>query len=417
LASVPSLWLARGHAPEEVGTVVVGAGIVGLSTAYWLTRSGRRPVVLDADGVASHASGRNAGFLITGTAEPYTALVRAIGEAAARRLWELSRENRELLCGELLDPGRIDCELVREGSWIAALAGDAGQERELRESGERLAAIGLQLEWRDAAEVRRATGSDRLGGALFQPRDGGLDPVRLCRGMAGLVTRAGGEVRTGVRVRALEPAGDRVRLLTDGGHLLAERVVLALNAYAPALLPHLHGEIRPVRGQILATAPGRRDLSGVWYVNDGYEYLRQLPDGTFVLGGCRWAARDTEVGFEEKPTARVQGALEEFLREAFPLLADRPIRHRWAGIMAFTPDGLPRVGEAPGIPAAIYAAGLNGHGMSLGFATGRWLARRTAGEESGELFPPVSGEAADPEKAQPPAAGLPSLSHRYPRHL
>jgi gamma-glutamylputrescine oxidase len=386
LASVPSFWLSRGQAPEEAGTVVVGAGIVGLSTAYWLTRSGHHPLVLDADGIATHASGRNAGFLMTGTAEPYTALVRVIGEEATRRLWELSSENRELVRGELLDSGRVDCEFTPEGSWIAALGDHAEQERELRESCERLAALGFDVQWRDASEVRRASGSERLGGALFQPRDGGLDPVRLNRGIARLVAAAGGQIRTGVRVRGLEPEKGRVRLVTDGVHILAERVVLCLNAYAPTLLPHLVDEIRPVRGQIFATAPGVRDLPGVWYVNDGYEYLRQLPDGTLILGGCRWAARETEVGYEETPTAKVQGALEAFLREAFPRFADRPVLDRWAGIMAFTSDGLPRMGEVPGVPGAIYAAGFNGHGMSLGFATGRWLARKVSGEGRGKLL-------------------------------
>jgi gamma-glutamylputrescine oxidase len=389
LASAPSLWLTRGDAPEAVETVIVGAGIVGLSAAYWLTRAGRRPLVVDADGIASHASGRNAGYLMTGTAEPYTRLVQEIGEASAFRLWELSSENRELLRGELLDAGKIDCEFTPEGGWIAAMADDPEQESALRQSGELLAARGLELEWREASEVRKASGSDRLGGALFLPRDGGLDPARLCRGIARLVIQAGGQVRTGVRVRRLEPEAGRVRIVTDGGHLLAGRVVLALNAYAPALLPHLFGEIRPVRGQIFATAPGARDLPGVWYVNDGYEYLRQLPDGTLILGGCRRVARETEVGYEEAPTARVQGALEGFLREAFPRFADRPIRHRWAGIMAFTPDGLPRTGEVPGTPGATYAAGFNGHGMSLGFATGKWLAERVTGEGTGSLFPAV----------------------------
>lgn len=395
-ASAPSLWLSRGDAPEEVETAVVGAGIVGLSTAWWLSRSGHRPIVLDADGIASHASGRNAGFLMTGTAQPYSSLARGIGEAAALRLWELSSENRELLRGELLDPGKIDCEFTPEGSWVTALADHPVQERELRESCERLAALGFDLQWREASEVRRASGSSFLGGGIFQPRDGGIDPARLCRGIARLIGEAGGEVRTGVRVRRLEPEGGRVRIVTDGGHFLAGRVVLALNAYAPALLPHLQGEIRPVRGQLLATVPGVRDLPGVWYVNDGYEYIRQLPDGTCLLGGCRWVARETEVGYEETPTAKVQGELDSFLLKAFPRFAGRPVRHRWAGIMAFTADGLARTGEVPGAPGAVYAAGMNGHGMSLGFATGRWLARRVMGEESGTLFPAVTASAISP---------------------
>ena len=284
----PSLWLSRPNRPEEVDVAIIGAGIAGLSTAYWLTKVGRRPVVLEADAIASHASGRNAGFLITGTAEPFAVLARTMGEARTRRFWELSSASRELLRAELLDAGRIDCAFQPEGSWIAALAGHSEQEAELRESCEILAGFGLDLQWRDAAEVRRASGSDRLGGAIFQPRDGGLDPVRLCREIARVSSAAGADVRTGFRVRALEPEGDRVRIVSDSGHLLAERVVVCANAYASSLLPHLAARVRPVRGQILATAPGPRDLDGVWYVNDGYEYLRQLPDGTFLLGGCRW---------------------------------------------------------------------------------------------------------------------------------
>ena len=175
MASAPSLWLSRGHDTEAAETVVVGAGIVGLSTAYWLTRSGRRPLVLDADGIASHASGRNAGYLMTGTAEPYLRMARAIGEAAALRLWELSSENREMLRGELLDAGKVDCEFTPEGSWIAAMAEHAEQERELRESGERLAALGLQLEWREAGrgapgERQRSPGGSPLPAARRRPR-------------------------------------------------------------------------------------------------------------------------------------------------------------------------------------------------------------------------------------------------------
>jgi glycine/D-amino acid oxidase-like deaminating enzyme len=379
----PSLWLERpSPRAEEVDVAVVGGGIVGLSTAYWLGRAGRRVVVLEAGSLAGRASGRTAGFLLTGSAEPYTALVASAGEPTARRFWEISAENRELLRAEILDPGRVDCEFVPEGSWVVALP-DTGQEEALRESAERLLALGFDLAWRDASEVRRASGSALLGGGLYQPRDGGLDPVRLCRGIARL---SGADVRTGFPVRAIEPAGERVRLVSDAGELLAGQVVLALNAYIAELVPGLAAEIRPVRAQMFATAPGPRPLTGVWYVNDGYEYLRQLPDGTLLLGGCRWAARETEVGTLETPTGTVQGALEHFLAETFPHLADRPIRQRWAGTMAFTADGLPRIGTVPEIPAALYAAGMNGHGMSLGFATGRYLARRVCGEISAPLF-------------------------------
>src|SRR5436305_8666920 len=107
-SGLPSLGLARPSLSsiEEVDVAVVGGGIVGVSTAYWLGKAGRRVVLLEAGTVAGRASGRNAGFLLTGSAEPYTALVASAGERTARRFWEVSTENRELLRSEVLDPGR-----------------------------------------------------------------------------------------------------------------------------------------------------------------------------------------------------------------------------------------------------------------------------------------------------------------------
>lgn len=380
----PSLWLDRPTAAEEIDTVVVGGGLVGLATAYWLAREGNlRPVVLEANHLAGKASGRNAGFLLTGTARPFTRMAERYGWERALCLWRVSRENRTLLRREILDSGRVDCGFLPEGSWIAALAGTR-QREELEESGAILRAEGFDCEWRDPQQVAHASGSGLLDGALYQPHDGGLDPVRLCRGLAALGLF---DVRTGVRVEDLTPRGEQVHLTTLAGEIVARRVVVAVNAYAPSLLPFLARKVRPVRGQALATAPGERSLEGVWYVNDGFEYLRQTGDGTVVLGGRRQVAETVEIGYLESPTATVQGALEEFLREAFPTFAERPILQRWAGIMAFTEDHLPLVGEVPEVPGAYYAAGFSGHGLSLGFVTGRHLARRALGLEEGELFP------------------------------
>jgi len=366
--------------------VVVGGGIVGLSAAWWLAReggAGKRVVLLEAEELAGRASGRNAGFLITGTAQPLARLVAEGDGPSARAWWHRSRENRELLRREVLDPGRVECGFVAEGSWTVALPG-SGQEEELAASRDLLAGEGFDVEWRDAGQVREAAGG-HLGGGLFQPRDGGLDPVLLCRGLA---ADGGFEVRCGCRVRRLEPAPDgRVRVIAAGGEWLAPRAVVATNGYAPELLPHLAPQIVPVRAQMLATGPGERRLRGVWYLDAGDRYLRQLADGTVLLGGGRRRAEAAEVGYLEAPTGRVQGDLDAFLRATFPRLADQPVRLRWAGTMALTRDGVPRLGEAPGLPGVWFAAGLNGHGMSIGFLTGRWLARRALGLPVEPLFP------------------------------
>ncbi|MCH9648000.1 MAG: FAD-binding oxidoreductase [Deltaproteobacteria bacterium] len=257
----------------------------------------------------------------------------------------------------------------------------------MRESAEALAATELahklNFRWVEGRELHQASGSSRLGGAIFQPEDGGLDPVQLALGLA---NRGSFEIHQGTRVRGLEPYGDRLRLICEAGDTVAERVVLALNAYSPFLLPQLAAEVRPVRGQMLATEPGERPLRGVWYIDEGFQYLRQLSDGTTVLGGCRGVAVEEEVGYVESPTPRVQQALDSFLQDYFPDLAHRPVARRWAGTMAFTPNGLPSIGEIPHLPGAYYAAGLGGHGLSLGFTLGRYLAQWLQGEEVGPFI-------------------------------
>lgn len=387
--SAPSLWLARRSSPPaEVGVAVVGGGIVGLSTAYWLARMGADPLVLEAGSLAGRASGRNAGFLLTGSPQPFLRLEEEVGPEAARAFWELTRENRELLRAEVLEPdrpeARVECRFQPEGSWLASVDGGEAGTEELRRSGERLAELGFEVAWREGPEVERASGSPRIRAALHQPRDGGLDPVLLCRGLAGT---GGFQVRTGSRVRALEPRGDRVEVVADGGDVLAERVVVALNAYAPELLPATAREIRPVRGQMLATPPVEPFMSGVWYLDEGFQYVRQLDDGAVLVGGGRRGAEATEVGYLEHPTAGVQGALERFVEATYPALDAGSIERRWAGVMAFTPDHMPRAGDVQDLPGAVYAAGFNGHGMSLGFVTGRWLARRILEGATDPLLP------------------------------
>ncbi|MEM9290572.1 MAG: FAD-binding oxidoreductase [Acidobacteriota bacterium] len=388
----PSLWLARHHSLRRTEIAVVGGGLVGLSTAYWLARAGRRVTVVEASGLAGRASGRNAGFLLTGSAEPYSQLIAAVGRERARAFWERSRENRRLLRAELLDSGEVDAEVVREGSWVAA-PDDAEKVAELRASAELLAEDGFRFRWVEGEELARASGSPRLGAAFQQPEDVGLDPVRLARGIAARVQALGEgdgsvEVLTGARVRALEAReGGGVRLATEAGEVQADAVVVAVNAYIPQLIPQLAAEVRPVRGQMLATGPGLRVLEGVWYIDEGFQYIRQLPDGTVVLGGCRQVAVEDEVGYREQPTHSVQSALERFLDEYFPALAGRAVARRWAGTMGFSSDGFPRVGTVPRLPDALYAAGLTGHGLSLSFALGKHLADRLAGKVDHPFLP------------------------------
>jgi glycine/D-amino acid oxidase-like deaminating enzyme len=198
-----------------------------------------------------------------------------------------------------------------------------------------------------------------------------------------MLALAGAEVREGVAVRRLELAGERVRVVWSGGEVIARTLVLAVNAQSGPLVAALAPRLRPFGVQALATAPAPPRLRGLWVVGGNAFSLRQLADGTVVAASR--AGEGAEPGFLELPTAAAQARLEGELDALFPGLARGPVRHRWAGTIAATDDGLPWLRTVPGVPAAAYACGFNGGGLSLGFALGRRLARWAADRDERHL--------------------------------
>jgi glycine/D-amino acid oxidase-like deaminating enzyme len=196
-------------------------------------------------------------------------------------------------------------------------------------------------------------------------------------------------VLEGTRVERLEPTGGGVRLvLAGGGAVEAGRVLVAANAYLPALVPELGAVVRPVRAQMLATAPVAPVLPVPVYSHDGFYYARQTADGRVLLGGARHLHEAGEVGHEDATTPALQADLEAYLRAHVPGAAGAPVERRWSGTMGFSPDGLPVLGDVPGVPGAVYAAGFTGHGMGYGLRFGRLAARRLLGEpdDAADLF-------------------------------
>jgi len=369
---VTSIWLDEiapdvypsldGNAAADVA--IVGAGIAGIATAYHLARAGAKAIVLEARAVADAASGRNAGFLLAGVAENFAAAARRYGEESALRVWRFTRHNQQLVRA-VVAREQIECDLAWNGS--AQIAGDDAEWAEACASAERLRREGVRV---------RLVSEER---AAIYEEDGELHPVKYVRGLARAAARSGARIFENTRVKAVAPDG----LGTERGRVRAGAVVVCVNAYSQHLVPL---RIRPVRGQMLATAPvARRVFDRPAYAHRGYRYWRQRADGRLLVGGWRDTAVDEELGEEERTTRRVQDQLESFLRERAPEAA---VSHRWAGIMGFSHDALPYAGRlADGI---FVNAGFTGHGMAFATATGELVADlvRGASRNDTDLYSP-----------------------------
>lgn len=356
-----SFW-GRSPAPNsfEVDATVVGGGICGLAAAIHLTRRGLRTIVLERHTPGSGASTRNAGFLMRGMAENYKVARDSLGVEAARNIWQWSEENLRGLRAE-----GADSLAGYRATPSCLLALDRDEADDLVESARLLNEDGFgSLLIEAGSDSAWSSGLPILG--LVNPSDATVNPAEL---IALLAAKLGSAVASNQEVHAIEP-GDGVGpciVRTATLEVRSSRVLVCTNADAGRLYPALAELVRPNRGQMLALRADGARLDYAYYANQGHEYIRQTPDGTIVVGGCRKDHAEDERTSDDRTSEPVQACIEAF---ACGLL-DRPIEvvARWAGTMGFSPDGMPLVGPITPEGSVWFCGGFTGHGMSLAYRT------------------------------------------------
>ncbi len=373
-----SLWIGNGEAryPEldesiEVDVAIVGAGLSGAGALYALNGSGASVAVLESRSIASGASGRNAGFLLNGSAVPFGEACKRYGKDVALEIWNLTLDNNRLI-SQLSEQFESECDFLRRGSM--SLAVSALEMDDFVDTAHQLAEAGFSTCVVDRHDLPQPF--DQLySGGLYYPGNGEIDPAAFVRAVVGSFD---GTARIYEHSPVVEMRRGNVHeLRTPRGLVRAGRVILATNAYTPTLLPW--APIAATRGQVLASNPiGRVIVPFPMYANFGYQYWRQTPAGQLVIGGWRDFDIPTEVGTVEDLHAPIQARLEDFCRS---LTGHRvEIVQRWAGIMGFTPDLLPLAGRVPDSEGMYMAAGYSGHGVSMAFICGAQAARAVTGQ-------------------------------------
>lgn len=403
--------------PKEADVVVIGGGVVGVFTAYYLARSGVKVALVEKGRIAAEQSSRNWGWCRQQNRD-----ARELPMATkSLDLWDKIAEET----GE--DPGFKRCGLLYLSQDEAEIAGWA----RWRDFAKTVGVTTHMLSGAEAAERGKATARAWKGG-VFSPTDGIADPSRAVPVVARGIMAAGGTVHQNCAARGLELSGGRVSgVVTEAGTIQTKTVVMAGGAWASSFC-HQLGVRFPqaaVRASILSVAPGAIGLPDALHTSQ--VSLTRRHDGGYTLaisGRARVDVTPQQLRFSREfipmftrrwrslAPGGIQGwcsghetlskwSLDEITpmernrilnpkpdegqisltyqraRDLLPELAKTPIANRWAGYIDSTPDGVPAIGEIETVPGFILAAGFSGHGFGIGPGAGHMIADVILGRE------------------------------------
>ena len=364
-------------ADRAADVAIVGGGFTGLSTALALKRAGVEAVVLERDFAGFGASGRNAGHLTPTIGKDLPTLLMLFGKQRAAQLVRFA-DDAVRHVEDVIRAHRIDCDYVPSGNIMAAV--HPKQEGRLRKAAAVAAEIGARVRFLDRDELRaRGVPPAFLSGAL-EEAGGTLDPGKYVMGLRRAALEAGVTLYEQTAVHEIVD-GPRPGVRTSTGTVTADRVVLATNAYTPAL-GHRRHSLYPLYDTLFETAPltdaqlaaiGWPGREGIYTAHESLESYRLTARRT-ILGGSKGVRYTYGGALRGGPNAWTQGLIERAFRDRFPELADVPIAHFWGGWIGMTLHFLPALGRTGTNRNIFYAVGYNGHGVAAASAMGAILA-------------------------------------------
>jgi glycine/D-amino acid oxidase-like deaminating enzyme len=415
LAPVPDPVPDTPALPNHVDTVVIGGGIIGAATAYFLAERGISVALCEKHEIACEQSGRNWGWCRQMGRDPRELPLIIESLKLWRGLEQRLMEPTGFVQSGILYMCETEAELATNASFL-----------------EHASAHQLDTRMVSGAEAERLQpGCSRTWkGALYTPSDGRAEPQKAAPSLARAAARHGASIHLRCAVRGVETSAGRLSaVVTERGIIRCNSAVLAGGAWSRLFcgpmgisLPQLG-----VLGSVLRTQPLD---AGVERSMAGADFgLRKRQDGGYTLAHGRatvvdivpdsfrlffkflpalmqdWRTLRLRFGrrFLEDMSLARSWPLDQpspfelvrvldpepsggLLRQAlaslatyFPRFREARVSERWAGLIDVTPDAIPVIDEAPQLPGLYIATGFSGHGFGIGPGAGRLMADLVSG--------------------------------------
>jgi sarcosine oxidase subunit beta len=367
--------------------LIIGGGIAGTSTAYFLSQAGHKVTLLERGEIASEASGLNAGTLwqIGWGTSPDLSTTLSMGGV----------EIFEMLQSDL----GYDIEFRQSGTLKAI---QTEEELDfLQKEVQHLRSQGYSvkiLSTRDAQSIEPELSSTLLG-CLHYPLGGSANPVNTTRAFASAAQKRGARMLTHHKVSSIQYLDNaRYKVVTAKGIFQTQSLVLAAGPWCRDIgaMLHLQIPVFPVRGQMWSTGPvptrlfhalGAAESTLYWHRNPysikdtppelthrdnvrltRHLYGRQTLNGEIIFGG------DRQLTDSKTPDRAGIEANRNHVIEIFPFLRQFPIKRTWAGLMPFTSSLEPIIGKIPQYENLYIVTGLSSSGFEQGPMAGKLLA-------------------------------------------
>ena len=403
---------------NKFDVIVIGGGVIGLCSAYYLSKAGCRVAVLEKGSLGSGSSGGNAGLIVPSHFIPLAApgvvgqglkwmldpespfyIKPRLNGDLLRWLWQFRRASTQAhvdrsmplllemhlaslaLYEQLAD--ELDFGLVQEG--LLMLYKTAVGETECTELVETAHHLDLAAELFDVEQVRAKLPGLEVqveGGAYF-PRDGHLNPGRLIAALKGALEQAGVALFTQTEVVGLAESGGKIeRISTTKGIFTADEIVLAGGSWSPNVVGDLglRLPIQAAKGYSFMAPHLAGKLQVPLLLTDAKVAVTPLAEGIRFAGTLEMTGLDLAVN--QRRVAAMRRAVPDYLPEF--ALAEEPISEMrvWAGLRPCSPDGLPIIGRDKKISNIILATGHAMMGISLAPITGKLVTEIVDGEAS-----------------------------------